>query len=74
MDPIFANPPATLGLPFGVVLVGVAMAVMATGILALHRASSNRSALLAFVGLTLRSAAVVFASPALVLQLLDWAA
>ncbi|HEV8697720.1 MAG TPA: hypothetical protein VGQ89_08510 [Candidatus Limnocylindrales bacterium] len=67
MDPVTANPPAVAGLPAGVILVGVALAVMAIGIEVVRRASSNRSALLAFVGLTLPSAAVVVVAPALIL-------
>jgi hypothetical protein len=67
MDPVTANPPAVAGLPAGVVLVGAALAVMAVGIEILRRVSANRSALLAFVGLTLPSAVVVVLAPALVL-------
>lgn len=74
MDPIFANPPDVAGLPAGVILVGVALAVMAIGVEILRRASSNRSALLAFVGLTLPSAAVVALSPALILIVQNLAA
>jgi len=74
MDPVTANPPAMAGLPLGVVLVGVALAVMAIGVVALRRASSNRSALLAFVGLTLPSAAVVVVAPALLLIVQNMAA
>jgi hypothetical protein len=73
MDPVGANPPAVLGLPLGIVLVGGAMAVMAIGVVALRRASSNRSALLAFVSLTLPSAVLVIAAPALVLMVLEMA-
>jgi hypothetical protein len=67
MDPVGANPPEMAGLPLGIALVGVALAVMVVGVVALRRASSNRSAMLAFVSLTLPSAAVVLVAPALIL-------
>ena len=66
MDPVTANPPAVAGLPAGVILVFAALAVMAIGIEVLRRASSNRVALLAFLGLTVPAAAVVVVAPALV--------
>lgn len=67
MDPIGALPPAVAGLPGGIVLVGAALAVMAIGVVALRRASSTRSTLLAFLGLTVPAAAVVVVAPALIL-------
>jgi hypothetical protein len=66
VDPLGDNPPAVAGLPAGVLLVGAALAVMAIGIVALRRASSTRSALLAFLGLTVPAATVMVVSPALV--------
>lgn len=70
---MFFNPPDTLGLPLGVVLVGAALAVKAIGVVALNRASSNRSAQLAFVGLTLPAAIVIVVAPALILRVVDLA-
>jgi hypothetical protein len=67
MHPVRSNPPAVAGLPAGIVLVGIALAVMAIGVVALRRASSTRSALLAFLGLTVPAAAVVVVAPALIL-------
>jgi hypothetical protein len=67
MDLVGFNPPDVAGLPAGIVLVFVALAVMAIGVVALRRASSNRSALLAFVGLTLPAAAVMVVGPGLIL-------
>lgn len=67
MDPVTAKPPEMVGLPAGVLLVTTALALMAIGIEVLRRTSSNRAALLAFVGLTLPSAALVILAPALVL-------
>jgi hypothetical protein len=66
MDPVTANPPEVVGFPAGVILVAGALAVMAIGIEALRRASSNRVALLAFLGLTVPAAAVVVVAPALI--------
>jgi glucan phosphoethanolaminetransferase (alkaline phosphatase superfamily) len=67
MDPVGANPPDVAGLPAGIVLVFVALAVMAFGVVALRRASSTRSMLLAFLLLTVPAAAVIFVAPALIL-------
>jgi hypothetical protein len=69
MDPVFANPPAMAGLPAGVVLVAAVLALMATGVEVLRRTSSNGVALLAFLGLTLPSAALIVAAPALMLYI-----
>ena len=69
MDPVFANPPAMAGLPAGVVLVAAALALMAIGVEVLRRASSNGVALLAFLGLTLPSAALIAAAPVLILNI-----
>jgi hypothetical protein len=69
MDPVTSNPPEVVGLPAGVVLVAGALAVMAIGIEVLRRASSNGVALLAFLGLTLPSAALIVAAPALILNI-----
>jgi hypothetical protein len=69
MDPVTANPPEVAGLPGGVVLIAVALAVMAIGIEVLRRPSSNGVALLAFLGLTLPSAALIVAAPALILNI-----
>jgi len=67
MDRFTANQPAVAGLPAGIVLVGAALAVMAIGVVALRRAASYRSVLLAFLGLAVPAAAVVVAGPALTL-------
>jgi hypothetical protein len=74
MDPVFANPPEMAGLPAGVVLVAAALAVMAIGVEVLRRASSNRVALLAFLGLTAPAAAVVVVAPALIVTVQTMAA
>ena len=66
-DAIGANPPAILGLPLGIVVVGIALGLMVLGLVALARASSERSTLLAFVGLTLPSTILMAAAPVLVL-------
>jgi hypothetical protein len=69
IDPVMANPPALAGLPAGVILVAGALAVMAIGIEVLRRSPSNGVALLAFFGLTLPSAALIVAAPALILRI-----
>jgi hypothetical protein len=74
MDPVLANPPEVVGLPGGVLLVVAALAVMAIGIEVLRRTSSNRTALLAFLALTVPAAAVVIVAPALVLIVQNMAA
>lgn len=66
MDPVGANPPEMIGLPLGIVLAAAALVLMAIGVEVLRRASSNRVALLAFVGLTLPSAALIVVAPALI--------
>lgn len=65
------NPPSVIGLPAGILSVGVALAVMAIGIVGLYRASTNRSALLAFVAFTLPSAILMVLTPALILIVLN---
>jgi hypothetical protein len=67
MDPLITNRPSVAGLPAGILLVGVALAVMAIGVVALRRASSTRSMLLAFLGLTVPAAAFMVVGPALML-------
>jgi len=74
MDPVTANPPEVAGLPGGVVLVAAALAVMVVGVEVLRRTSSNRVALLAFLGLTLPSAAVVLVAPVLIVSVQTMAA
>ena len=66
LDVLGSLPPAVAGLPAGVVLIFIALAVMAIGVVALRRASSTRSMLLPFLGLTVPAAAVVVVAPALV--------
>ena len=66
LETIGENPPAVAGLPAGILLVGAAVAVMVIGVVALRRASSTRSTLLAFLGLTVPAAAVIVVAPALV--------
>ena len=66
MDAVFANPPAVAGLPAGVIFLGIALAVMAIGVVALRRTSSIGSMLLALLGLTVPAAVVVVVAPALI--------
>jgi hypothetical protein len=48
-----ANPPDLVGLPLGFLLVGVALVVMAIGVVELCRTLSNARALVAFLCLTM---------------------
>ena len=66
-DAVTANPPSVAGQSLGIVSVGAALILTALGVLAMHRASTQQSALLAFVGLTLPSAVVMFVAPVLLL-------
>ncbi len=65
MFPVRANPSAAVGFPAGILLVGAALAVMAIGVVVMRRASSTRSELLAFLGLTVPAAALLLLAPAL---------
>src|SRR6266508_1539144 len=70
IEPLGANPPAIIGLPLGIVLVGTALAVMAVGVVVIRLTSSNVVALVAFVCLTLPAAVVVAMAPTLLLLLI----
>jgi hypothetical protein len=74
MDAVFANPPAVAGIPAGVLLIGVALSVMAIGIVALRRASSTGSILISLLGLTVPAAVVMVVAPALILMVQTLAA
>jgi hypothetical protein len=67
LDSLAANPPAIAGLPAGLLFIGIALTVMGIGFVAIRKASSMRAILLAFVGLTIPSTAVVAMSPAIIL-------
>jgi hypothetical protein len=74
MFPVRSNPSAVAGLPAGILLIGAALAVMAIGVVALRRASSTRSELLAFLGMTVPAAALMVLAPALGLIIENMAA
>ncbi|HET9754959.1 MAG TPA: hypothetical protein VFP66_00530 [Candidatus Limnocylindrales bacterium] len=65
-DVITANPPDVAGMPLGIIPVGAALILMLAGLEILRRASSEHSALLAFIGLTLPSAIVMVVAAMLV--------
>jgi hypothetical protein len=72
MDPVFANPPGVLGVPFGVAVVFVALSWMALGILTLWRVSSTPAVTLAFVAFTAPAALAVVLAPALITVVLNF--
>jgi hypothetical protein len=67
IEAVGANPPAVAGLPVGLLLVGAALAIMAVGVVVIHRTSSPWSKLAAFVCLTVPAAVVMVAAPVLTL-------
>jgi hypothetical protein len=70
MEPAFANPPAALGLPFGVFIIGIALAVMIIGVQILRRASPT-VALVAFICFTVPSVIAIILAPAMILVLVN---
>jgi len=71
MDPLFANPPAIVGLPAGIVLIFVAGLLMAFGVLAMRWTSSVAGRTAAFLLLTVPSLLLVVASPAAILTIMN---
>lgn len=67
MEPIFANPPAILGIPAGIVMVLIALAWMALGVLVLQRTATAVGALIAFLVFTAPSAFAALLMPAVIL-------
>jgi hypothetical protein len=58
-DAIFEKPPEALGLPLGVVLVGLGLGLMVIGLVALRSTSSARSAGLSLVLFTAPATAIL---------------
>ena len=69
-EPIFANPPSMLGLPFGIVLSAFAFGLMAVGVLVMARTTSRRSAVYVVAFLTAPSTALVTLAPAIMLGII----
>jgi hypothetical protein len=69
-EPIFANPPAWFGVPFGFSLLAIAFAAMAIGIVLMAKTTSMRSAVLTFAFVTVPSTALVVLTPAIILLII----
>lgn len=67
LDPLFASPPAILGLPAGVVFLFIALAWAVLGILVGRSARSNARILLAMVVFALPASMAIFLGPAAIL-------
>lgn len=64
--PRFDKPPEMLGLPLGVVVLGVALAIMLAGVLALRRTSSSLAAVLIILLFTFPATILVVIGPAII--------
>jgi hypothetical protein len=69
-EPIFANPPAMLGLPAGLVLLAFSFVVMAVGVVVMARTTSIRSAIFTFAFLTAPATALAALAPAIILLII----
>ena len=64
-EPLFANPPAWYGFPFGLMLVAIALALMSIGVVLMARTTSMRSAIYTFAFMTAPATALVVLAPAI---------
>jgi hypothetical protein len=69
-EPIFANPPAWFGVPFGFSLLAIAFAVMAVGIVLMAKTTSMRAAIYTFAFVTAPATALVVLAPAIILLII----
>lgn len=69
-EPVFANPPALLGLPLGFLLVAISLAVMVVGAVVMARTTSLRSAIYVLVFITAPSTALIVLAPAIILAII----
>ena len=67
MDPLFANPPAIVGLPAGIFIIAVAMTLMLAGVWLLRRTESDLMILLVFLAFTVPAMALILIGPATIL-------
>ncbi len=74
MDPVFANPPAILGLPGGVVLIAFAEVLALLGWFVTRRAQTLGVALGGLAFLTLPAIVLILMAPALILSIVELAA
>jgi hypothetical protein len=73
MDPVFANPPAMLGLPAGVVIIAFAEVLALIGWLVARRAPTLGVALAALAFLTIPALVLIVMAPAVILSILELA-
>ena len=73
MDPVFANPPAVLGLPGGVVIIAFAEVLALLGWLVARRAQTLGVALGALAFLTVPAILLILMAPVLVLLIINTA-
>jgi hypothetical protein len=69
-EPIFANPPAMLGLPAGLVVLAFSLVLMAVGVVVLAKTTSRKSAIYAVAFLTAPSTALVVLAPPIILLII----
>jgi hypothetical protein len=69
-EPLFANPPAWYGFPFGVTMLAIALALMAIGVVVMARTTSMRSAIYVFAFITAPATALVVLAPAIILLII----
>jgi hypothetical protein len=74
MDPLFANPPSVAGLPAGVFIVALAMALMLAGVWLLRRPASDLTILLVFLVFIVPALALILVGPAIILVVTNLAA
>jgi hypothetical protein len=69
-EPLFANPPAWFGVPFGFSLLAIAFAVMAVGTVLMAKTTSMRSAIYTFAFVTAPATALVILAPVIILLII----
>jgi hypothetical protein len=69
-EPLFANPPAVLGLPAGLVLLAFSFVLMAVGVVVMARTTSMRSAIYTFAFVIAPATGLVLLAPAIILLII----
>jgi len=72
-DPLFTNPPAIAGLPFGIVIMAGVFAWTLVGILIVNRTRSSTGIVVALLVFTLPAIFVMLLTPAVVLIMVNLA-
>lgn len=70
-EALFMKPPEMIGLPLGVVAVGLAFTLMTFGLVALWLTSSTRAAALAIVTFTFPATALIAVAPTIIEAIAD---